>query len=112
MADCIFCRIIDKTIPSSIIYEDEQLLAFHDINPQAPVHFLVIPKEHIPSANHITPENSTVIARIFEKIPQLAKELGAESYRVVNNCGELAGQSVGHIHFHVLGNRSLAWPPG
>ncbi len=111
---CIFCKIIAGEIPSSKVYEDEKILAFNDIEPQAPVHVIIIPKEHITSANAITPENSSVIAHIFETIPKIAKDLGvAESgYRVINNCGADGGQTVEHIHFHLTGGRQFGWPAG
>lgn len=111
--DCLFCKIAAGEIPCNKIYEDDRVLAFYDIDPKAPVHFLVIPKTHIPSADFITPENSAVVAHVFEVIARLAKELKLENgYRVVNNCGEDGGQSVQHLHFHILGGRPLAWPPG
>ncbi len=111
--DCIFCKIANGEIPAAKVYEDEKILAFKDLDPQAPVHILVIPKEHIKWAYDITPENSTIIAHIFEKIPCIAKEQGLENgFRVVNNCGESAGQTVHHIHFHLLGGRDFTWPPG
>lgn len=112
MSDCLFCRIIAGEIPSSKVYEDELCFAFYDIAPQAPTHFLVIPKEHISSVSAINGENSAVVAHIFEVIAKLTKELGVESYRVVSNIGEQAGQSVFHLHFHVLGGRDMTWPPG
>ena len=112
MSDCLFCKIIAGEIPSSKVYEDELCYAFNDIAPQAPTHFLVVPKAHIQSVSAVTAENSAVVAHIFEVIAKLAKELGLESYRVVSNIGEQAGQSVFHLHFHVLAKRSLAWPPG
>lgn len=111
---CIFCSIINGEIPSKKIYEDEKVYAFYDINPEAPTHFLVIPKEHIASANEIDEKNSEVISHIFLVINKLVRELriDKEGYRIVNNCGKLGGQTVEHIHFHVLGGRELAWPPG
>lgn len=113
MQDCLFCKMVAGEIPVKKVYEDDMVLAFYDIDPQAPVHFLVIPKEHIASPAHITPENSAYVAHAYEVIAQLAKELGLENgYRVVTNCGKDGGQSVGHLHFHVLAKRSLAWPPG
>ena len=112
MDDCLFCRIGRGEIPSNKLYEDGELLAFYDIAPQAPVHFLVIPKRHIGSCGEITEENSAVVAKAFELISRLTKELGIESFRVVSNCGEDAGQSVPHLHFHVLAGRSMEWPPG
>ena len=112
MSDCLFCKIAAGEIPSNKLYEDDTLLAFYDIDPQAPVHFLVIPKEHIGSVAEIGAENSAVVAHIFEVIAKLTKELGLESYRVVSNIGEQAGQSVHHLHFHVLSGRDMTWPPG
>ena len=111
--DCIFCKIAAGEIPSNKLYEDEKVIAFYDLAPQAPVHFLVIPKEHIKCADEITEANSEIIAHIFETISKIAKKLKLENgYRIVNNCGEDGGQTVGHLHFHVLGGRLLAWPPG
>lgn len=102
--DCIFCKIIDDTIPSKKAYEDELVLAFHDINPQTPVHILVIPKQHIPSADAVTPENSAIVARIFEVIPQIAANAGLTGgYRIISNCGDDAAQTVKHLHFHIMG---------
>lgn len=112
MSDCLFCKIAVGEIPSKKVYEDEFLYAFYDIDPKAPVHFLVIPKEHIPSAAAVTRENSAVVARIFSVIAQITKEMGVTDFRVVTNCGELAGQSVPHLHFHVLAGRDMTWPPG
>ena len=112
MADCLFCKIIAGDIPSTKVYEDDTVLAFRDIAPQAPTHFLVIPKAHIPSCAAVTAENSAVVAHIFEVIAKVTKELGIESFRVVSNCGEQAGQTVHHLHFHVLAGRDLSWPPG
>ncbi|MBQ8382045.1 MAG: histidine triad nucleotide-binding protein, partial [Clostridia bacterium] len=104
MMNCLFCKIVAGEIPSSKAYEDDQILAFHDINPQAPVHILVIPKIHIPSVDGVNAENSAVVARIFEKIPEIAKSAGIENgYRVISNCGPDACQSVTHMHFHILG---------
>lgn len=112
--DCIFCKIISGEIPSTKIYEDEVCLAFLDISPQAPQHAVIVPKEHIASANEINGENSAAISHIFEKIPEITQNLGISEtgYRVVNNCGEHGGQTVGHLHFHLLGGRLLGWPPG
>lgn len=112
--DCIFCKIVNGDIPSNKIYEDDKVLAFHDISPEAPIHFLVIPKEHIKSANDINEKNSHIISHIFLVINKLVRELNiAETgYRIVNNCGKDGGQTVDHIHFHVLGQRDLKWPPG
>ena len=110
--DCLFCAISRGENPSKKVYEDEQVYAFYDIDPQAPVHFLVIPKAHIDSAGAVTPENSAVVAHCFEVIAQVTKELGISDFRVVSNCGEQAGQSVKHLHFHVLAGRDMTWPPG
>ena len=108
MSDCVFCKIIDGEIPSTKVYEDDRIIAIRDLNPQAPVHVLFIPKEHICCANALNEENSSVVAHIFAKIPVVAKELGLENgYRVVNNCGEEGCQSVMHIHFHLLGGKQL-----
>ena len=110
--DCLFCSIVKGEIPSNKVYEDENLYAFYDIAPQAPTHFLVIPKEHIPSCGAVTSENSAVVAKCFEAIAKITKELGIEEFRVVSNCGEQAGQTVPHLHFHVLAGRDMTWPPG
>ena len=112
MSDCLFCKIANGEIPSNKVYEDETVYAFYDIGPQAPTHFLVIPKAHIASVAEITPENAAVAAHIFAVISKVTKELGLESYRVVSNIGEQAGQSVPHLHFHVLSGRDMTWPPG
>ena len=112
MDKCLFCMIAAGEIPSSKVYEDELCLAFNDIDPQAPVHFLVIPKEHIPSVSAINRENSNLVAHIFEVIANVTRERGIESSRVVSNIGAQAGQSVGHLHFHVLSGRDMTWPPG
>ena len=109
MENCLFCKIIGGTIPSTKVYEDETVFAFRDIAPQAPTHILVVPKAHIDSCNGITAENSAVVAHIFEVIPQIAKAEGlANGYRVVSNCGADAGQTVHHLHFHILGGKPLA----
>ena len=112
MSDCLFCKIIAGEIPSNKVYEDDVCFAFNDIAPQAPTHFLVIPKEHIQSVSQISAENSAVVAHIFEIIAKLAKEQGMESYRVVSNIGDQVGQGVHHLHFHVLSGRDMTWPPG
>ena len=112
MSDCLFCKIVAGEIPSSKVYEDDVCLAFNDIDPQAPVHFLVIPKTHIGSVAEVNGGNSAVVAHIFEVIAKITKDKGIESYRVVSNIGEQAGQSVSHLHFHVLAGRDMTWPPG
>ncbi len=105
--DCLFCKIIDGDIPSTKVYEDDMVLAFRDIEPQAPEHIVVVPKKHIESANEITAENSNYVAAVWEKIPHIAKELGfaTDGYRVVNNCGKNGGQTIPHLHFHILGGK-------
>ena len=112
MEDCLFCKIAAGEIPSECLYQDETVYAFNDIAPQAPVHFLVIPREHIDSAAAVGKENSAVVAHIFEIIAALAKEQNLEGFRVVSNVGESAGQTVRHLHFHVLSGRDMTWPPG
>ncbi len=107
--DCLFCKIVAGEIPSKKVYEDDWVYAFYDINPQAPVHFLIIPKAHIESAAEITAENSAVVAYIFEVIAKLAAELGlGNGFRVITNCGEDGAQTVKHLHFHVLGGKKLS----
>lgn len=111
--DCLFCKIAAGEIPSKKAYEDEKVFAFYDIDPQAPVHILVIPKEHIQSVSQITPENQEIVGHIFTVIAKLAQELNLkDGYRVVSNVGQQGGQSVPHLHFHLLGGRNLGWPPG
>ena len=107
--DCLFCKIVAGQIPSTKVYEDEKVLAFRDIAPQAPTHILVIPKDHIASVAEITTDNSPVVAHIFQVIPQIAKAEGLDNgYRVVSNCGADAGQTVHHLHFHILGGKTLS----
>lgn len=109
MNDCLFCRIIAGEIPSTKVYEDETVFAFRDINPQAPTHILVIPKTHISGCDDVNADNSSVVAHIFQVIPQIAKAEGlVNGYRVVSNCGADAGQTVPHLHFHILGGKQLA----
>ena len=108
MSDCLFCKIIAGKIPSKKVYEDDLCYAFYDIAPMAPMHFLVVPKEHFASAAEVTPANSAVIGHIYEVIARLAKDMGfSDGFRVVTNCGELSGQTVHHIHFHVLSGKQL-----
>lgn len=113
MEDCLFCKIAAGEIPSNKLFEDDKLLAFYDIDPQAPVHFLVIPKQHIASAAALTEDDAALLGHIYAVIAQLCKKLGVDEsgYRVVTNVGADGGQSVKHLHFHVLAKRSLAWPP-
>ncbi len=109
MENCLFCKIAAGEIPSTKVYEDAEILAFRDIAPMAPTHILVILKTHIPSVDGITAENSGLVAHIFEVIPQIARAEGlTQGYRVVSNCGEQAGQTVKHLHFHILGGRQLS----
>ena len=114
MENCLFCKIVAGEIPSAKLYEDDKVLVFKDIDPQAPVHFLAIPKEHISSANDITADNSAIVAYLFQVIAKVAAQegLAEKGYRIVNNCGEDGQQTVQHLHFHVLGGRKLTWPPG
>ncbi len=113
MEDCLFCKIARGEVPAKKVYEDDVCLAFHDIAPEAPVHFLVIPKVHISSAADVNPENSAAVAHIFEVIAKLSKEMNmTDGFRIVSNCGECAGQTVHHLHFHVLAGREFAWPAG
>ena len=110
MSDCLFCKIINGEIPSKKLYEDEKILAFYDISPIAPVHFLVIPKQHNASVDAIDADNSAIVAYIFQKLGELAKLAGIENgYRVISNCGADAGQTVQHLHFHVLGGKEMNW---
>ena len=111
--DCLFCKIIHGEIPSKKAYEAELVYAFYDIEPQAPVHILIVPKTHIASAAEITAENSAVVAHIFEVAAKLAEELGlSDGFRIVTNCGDSAGQTVKHLHFHLMGGRTFTWPAG
>ena len=109
MEDCIFCKIINGDIPSKKVYEDDKVYAFYDIEPAAPVHVLVVPKEHIANVNEINENNADIIAHIFTVINKLVKELGISEtgYRIINNCGKDGGQTVHHLHFHILGGKVL-----
>lgn len=114
MDDCLFCSIIAGKIPSEKVFEDDKVLAFKDINPEAPVHIIIIPKKHINSINDLECNDNELIGHIYNVAKVIAADLkiNESGYRVVTNCGEDAGQSVLHLHFHLLGGRSLAWPPG
>lgn len=113
MADCIFCMIANKDIPSKIVYEDEKIIAFHDLEPQAPVHVLIIPKKHIGSLDEVRLEDVELLGYIMNKIKDIAVDLDLKNgYRLVNNCGEDGLQTVKHLHFHLLGKRKMTWPPG
>ncbi len=113
MPKCIFCMIANKEIPSDIVYEDDQILAFRDLEPQAPVHVLIVPKKHIASLDNMTQEDQALLGYLMYKVPDIAKELElVNGYRLVNNCGEDGMQTVHHLHFHLLGKRKMTWPPG
>ena len=114
MPDCLFCKIINNEIPSTKVYEDEKVLAFNDINPQSPVHILIIPKKHIASMNDFDETNIDILSHIFLVIKNIANDKGLKEkgYRIVNNCGEQGGQTVDHIHFHLLGGQNMYWPSG
>ena len=114
MTDCLFCKMVSGEIPPDIVYEDDEVLAFNDINPQAPTHVLIIPKKHIATLNEASDEDTQVLGRLNIVAAQLAKKLGfdEDGYRVVMNCNADGGQAVYHIHLHLLGGRSMAWPPG
>ena len=107
--NCLFCKIINGDIPSAKVYEDEYVYAFKDIEPIAPVHYLFVPKEHICCAKKITAENSRYVAKIFEAMAKVAADENIESFRIINNCGEEAGQSVMHLHFHMVAGKKMGW---
>ena len=114
MTDCIFCKIISGDIPGNIVYQDDDVLAFRDLNPQAPTHILIIPKKHIATINDIQPEDAELIGKMYLAAAQVARDEGIAEpgYRVVMNCNREAGQTVFHIHLHLLGGRPMGWPPG
>jgi len=114
MENCLFCKLVDGQIAGDIVYSDEDVVAFKDINPQAPVHILIIPRRHIPSIADVTPEDGPLLGILFSVAARLAHKLGVDEggYRVVSNVGRDAGQTVFHLHFHLLGGRKFAWPPG
>jgi len=114
MDNCIFCSIIDGKIPSEKVFEDDKVLAFKDINPEAPVHIIIIPKKHINSINDLEYNDNELIGHIYNVAKEIAanEKVNESGYRIVTNCGNDAGQSVLHLHFHLLGGRSLTWPPG
>lgn len=113
-ADCLFCKIIAREIPAKIVHEDDDVVAFEDINPKAPTHILVIPRKHIATLDEIGPSDSGLMGAVLQRTTEIARSqhLERDGYRVVANCGEAAGQSVFHIHFHLLGGRAFRWPPG
>ncbi len=112
--DCLFCKIVRKEIPAKIVYEDDQILAFEDIHPQAPVHILIIPKEHISTTNELSENNAHIIGRMALQASIIAKEKNIQDngYRLIMNCNEHGGQTVYHIHLHLIGGRKMTWPPG
>ena len=113
MKDCIFCKIASGEIPAKLVYEDDKIICFHDMDPQAPVHVLMIPKKHVEGTNDIKAEDNELMAYMMSKIQDITKQLGLDNgYRVVINCGEDGLQTVPHLHFHILGKRKLTWPPG
>ena len=114
MSDCLFCKILDGDIPCDRVYENDQVIAFRDVNPQAPTHILVIPREHISTVNDLTAEDKSIVAEMMLAAQAIAKQEGIEEsgYRLVMNCNEGAGQTVFHIHLHILGGRRMDWPPG
>lgn len=113
MDDCIFCKIIEKEIPSTAVYEDDVIYAFHDLEPQAPVHVLIVPKKHIASLDDVEFDDIEALGWLTAKVKDIAKSLGLENgYRLVCNCGEDGMQTVKHLHYHLLGKRKMLWPPG
>ncbi len=114
MSDCLFCKIVSGEIPSDFIYEDDDVVAFNDVNPQAPHHFLCIPKQHIATTNDLQNEQAGIIGKLFIAAKSIANDLGVadEGYRLVMNCNQHGGQTVFHIHLHVLAGRVMTWPPG
>jgi len=111
MPDCLFCKIVNREIPASIVYEDESILAFNDINPQAPTHLLVVPKRHIATLNDLTPDDDRLVGEVIRRAAALARDRGIGGFRTVFNTNREAGQTVFHIHLHLLGGRSMHWPP-
>ena len=112
MSDCLFCRIISGEIKASIVYEDDRIVAFNDVNPQAPTHVLIVPRRHIATLNDLTPQDRELVGGMFLVAAEMMKKLGQRDYRTVFNCGPGAQQSVFHIHLHVLAGRRFTWPPG
>lgn len=113
MSDCVFCKIVSGDVPANIVHQDGDLVAFRDLNPQAPVHLLIVPRKHIASMNEAADEDQGLLGRLFLAARELAAKEGVDQgYRLVNNCGSSAGQSVFHIHVHLLGGRTMTWPPG
>lgn len=114
MEDCLFCKIVSGEMDTDFVYSDDKVAAFEDINPQAPVHLLIVPKKHIEDLNHLKVSDGDLVAHIYQVAKKLASEydIADSGYRIVSNCGDHGGQTVYHIHFHLLGGRALQWPPG
>ncbi len=114
MSTCLFCRVVEGEIPSKKVFEDDELVAFHDVNPQAPTHVLIIPRRHVATVNDLVAEDSALVGRMVLRAAAIARSLGVaeRGYRLVVNCNAEAGQSVFHVHLHVLGGRPMLWPPG
>jgi histidine triad (HIT) family protein len=114
MSDCLFCKMVKGEIKPDVVFEDDEVLAFRDVNPQAPLHVLIVPKVHIPTINDLQPEHAGLVGRLFLAARQIARDEGvdARGYRTVLNCNPEAGQSVYHLHLHMLGGRPMEWPPG
>ncbi|NDD27928.1 MAG: histidine triad nucleotide-binding protein [Proteobacteria bacterium] len=113
MTDCLFCKISAGTIPARVVYEDTEIMAFHDVHPQAPVHVLVIPRRHIVDLSAVTEQEKDLMGHLLVKMPSIAEKIGlSDGFRLVNNCKAPAGQSVFHVHFHLMGKRAFSWPPG
>lgn len=112
MEGCLFCKIIKREIPSEIVFETDEILAFNDISPKAPTHILIVPKEHIKSTEEINDGNSSIAGKLISAAAKIAADLKLEGYRLVFNCNEIAGQTVFHLHCHLLGGRAMSWPPG
>ena len=114
MSDCLFCKIRDGEIPADLVYQNDEVLAFNDVNPQAPTHLLIIPKKHVSTVNDVNQEDEVMMGKLFSAAKQIAAEKGLsdDGYRLVVNCNEGAGQTVFHIHMHLLAGRAMTWPPG
>jgi diadenosine tetraphosphate (Ap4A) HIT family hydrolase len=113
MTDCVFCKIVGGEIPANVVYEDERILCFRDLEPQAPVHVLIVPKKHLESLDAATEDDAATLGHLLLRVKEIAARLGLENgYRLVSNCGEDGMQTVKHLHFHLLGKRRLLWPPG
>lgn len=113
-SDCLFCKIAAGDIPANILYQDDLVVVFEDVNPQAPIHLLLIPRKHIPTTLDLTPDDNPLVGHVFQVAAKMATDMGfaEEGFRIVNNCNQAGGQTVWHVHFHLLGQRQLTWPPG